>query len=85
MLPPKMYPFFVRHLFIGLKAVNAVIFIVITSLREEPLSPGILDMFFLKISDHLSLCKTEVIYLKFHQIINSTLHQILSVGGSSSP
>jgi hypothetical protein len=39
--------------------------------REDPLSPGILDMFFLKISDHSSLCKTEVIYLKFRQIYNS--------------
>jgi hypothetical protein len=39
-------------------------------LREDPLPTGILDMFFLKISDHSSLCKTEVIYLKFHLIYN---------------
>jgi hypothetical protein len=51
--------------------VNAIIFIVISLLREDPLSTGILDMFFSKISDHSSLCKTEVIYLKFHQIFNS--------------
>jgi hypothetical protein len=48
-----------------------IIFIVISLLREDPLSAGILDIFFLEISDHLSLCKTEVIYLNFHQIYNS--------------
>jgi hypothetical protein len=73
------------HMSLLVLLVNAIIFTVITSLREDPLSPGILDMFFLKISDHSFLCKTELIYLKFHQIINSTTHQILSVGGSSSP
>jgi hypothetical protein len=41
-------------------------------LREDPLSPGILDMFFLKISDHLSLLVSEFIYLKMSQIFNST-------------
>jgi hypothetical protein len=40
-------------------------------LREDPLSTGVLDVFFLKISDHPSLCKTEILYLKFHQIYNS--------------
>jgi hypothetical protein len=47
-------------------------FIVISLLREDPLSPGILDMFFLKYLYHSSLCKTEFTYSKFHQIINST-------------
>jgi hypothetical protein len=79
---PKSWPFIDGH---NMKAVNAIIFGVISLLREDPLSPGILDMFFLKISNHSSLCKTEFIYSKFHQIINSTTHQILSVGSSSSP
>jgi hypothetical protein len=35
--------------------VNAIIFSVIGILREDPLSMGILDVFFFKISDHLSL------------------------------
>jgi hypothetical protein len=47
-----------------LKAFYAIIFIGISLLREDPsLSTGILDMFFLKISDHLSLKLRECIYL----------------------
>jgi hypothetical protein len=48
-----------------------IIFSVISLLREDPLSPSILDMFFLKISDHSSVCKTELIYLKFSHFLNS--------------
>jgi hypothetical protein len=33
----------------------------------------------------VSLKEREFIYSNFQQIINSTTHQILSVGGSSSP
>jgi hypothetical protein len=33
----------------------------------------------------VSLKLRQLIYSKFHQIINSTTHQILSVGGSSIP
>jgi hypothetical protein len=51
--------------------VNAIIFSVISLLREDPLSPGILDMFFSKISDHSSLKLREFIYLKNFQIFNS--------------
>jgi hypothetical protein len=47
-----------------------LIIFVIGILRKDPLPTGILDVFFLEISDHSSLCKTEVIYLKFHQIYN---------------
>jgi hypothetical protein len=35
--------------------LNAMIFSVISLLREDPLSTGILDMFFSKISYHVSL------------------------------
>jgi hypothetical protein len=35
--------------------VNAIIFIIISLLREDPLSPGILNVFFSKISYHASL------------------------------
>jgi hypothetical protein len=40
-------------------------------LREDPLSAGILDMFFLKISNHSSLKLREFIYLKIGRIFNS--------------
>jgi hypothetical protein len=43
--------------------VDAILFIVISLLREDPLSTGILDMFFLKISDHSSLKLREFISL----------------------
>jgi hypothetical protein len=66
--------------------LNAIIFIVIVILTEDPLSSGIMDMFFQK---YRIMClfpnKREFISLKFAQIINSTTHQILSVGGSSIP
>jgi hypothetical protein len=39
-------------------------------LREDPLSPGILDMFFFEISYHVSLLVSEFIYLKIAQIFN---------------
>jgi hypothetical protein len=37
--------------------INAIIFCVIGLLREDPLSTGILDVFFLKISNHVILLK----------------------------
>jgi hypothetical protein len=48
---------------IGDILASALIFIVIGILRENPLPTGILDVFFLKISDHSSLCITEFIYI----------------------
>jgi hypothetical protein len=51
--------------------VNAIIFSVIGMLREDPLSPGILDMFFRKYLYHVSLLLSEFIYLTFHQIFNN--------------
>jgi hypothetical protein len=54
-----------------------------TGSRGNP--PGILDVFFLKISDHSSLYKTEFIYLKFLGIINRLTQQISTVGVSSIP
>jgi hypothetical protein len=44
--------------------VNAIIFSVISLLREDPLSPGILDIFFFEISYHVSLLVSEFMYLK---------------------
>jgi hypothetical protein len=50
--------------------VNAIIFIVISLLREDPLSPGILDMFFRKYHIMCLFPKREFICLKFAQIFN---------------
>jgi hypothetical protein len=63
--------------------VNALIFIVIGILREDPLSTGILDVFFLKISHHVSLLLRELSILKICQIFNS-FYSILSVEICSS-
>jgi hypothetical protein len=41
--------------------------------------------YFCLLNRWVSLKETEFIYSKFQQINNSTTHQILSVGGSSSP
>jgi hypothetical protein len=41
-------------------------------LREDPLSPGILYMFFRKYLYHVSLLVSEFIYLKIAQFFNST-------------
>jgi hypothetical protein len=50
--------------------VNAVIFIVIVTLREDPLSPGILDMFFRKYSIMCLFSKREFICLENALIFN---------------
>jgi hypothetical protein len=57
---------------ISVKLVNAIIFIVISLLiREDPLSTGILDVFFSsKILYHVSLLVSEFIYLNIAQIFN---------------
>jgi hypothetical protein len=65
--------------------VNAIIFSDIGILREDPLSMGILDVFFLKISDHSSLKLREFIYLKIAQIFISTTRTIRIEVGSSIP
>jgi hypothetical protein len=54
-------------------------------LREDPLSPGILDMFFLKIYDYSSLCKNEVIYLKLLKFSTDSTRMIRVKAGSSIP
>jgi hypothetical protein len=46
-----------------MKAVNAIIFSVIGLLREDPLSPGILDVLFRRYMYHVSLLVSEFIYL----------------------
>jgi hypothetical protein len=43
--------------------VNAIIFIVIGMLREDPLSTGILDVFFENIVSCVSFTKTELVYV----------------------
>jgi hypothetical protein len=42
--------------------VNAIIFVVIGILREDPLSTGMLDVFFLKISYYVSLLLRESLF-----------------------
>jgi hypothetical protein len=61
-----------------------IIFSVISLLREDPLSPGMLDMFFLKISDHTYLCKTEVIYLKLPKFSTDSTRMRRDLGGCCS-
>jgi hypothetical protein len=51
--------------------VNAITFIFIGILRENPLSTGMLDVFFLKILDHVSLLLRELYILKITVIFNS--------------
>jgi hypothetical protein len=51
--------------------VNAIIFSVIDILREDPLSPGILDMFFQKYPYHVSILVSEFTYLEIAQFFNS--------------
>jgi hypothetical protein len=63
--------------------VNAIIFIVIGILREDPLSTGILDVFFQNIGSCVSFTKREFIYLKIAQIFSS-FYSILSVEVCSS-
>ena len=48
--------------------VNAVIFIVISILREDPLSTSMLDVFFRKIRSCVSFSKREFKYLKIDSI-----------------
>jgi hypothetical protein len=63
--------------------VNAIIFIVIGTLKEDPLSTGMLDVFFSKILYHVSFTKREFIYSKIGLIFNS-FDSILSVEVCSS-
>jgi hypothetical protein len=65
--------------------VNAIIFIVISLLREDPLSSGILDMFFLKIFDHSYLKLREFILKISPKFLTILPHQILSVGIGFDP
>jgi hypothetical protein len=58
---------------------------VINMLREDPLSTGILGMIFLKISDHSSLCKTEVKYLKLPKFSTGSTQMIYNEVGNSIP
>jgi hypothetical protein len=44
---------------------NAIIFIVIGILREDPLPTGMLDVFLQKIRSCVSFCLREFIYSKF--------------------
>jgi hypothetical protein len=87
MPPKKMYPQYWRQYWChNRNPVNVIIYSVISLLREDPLSTGILDMFFFR--KYRIMClfpKREFISLKFAQIINSTNHQTLSVGDNSSP
>ena len=64
--------------------MNAIIFIGIVILREDPLSAGILDVFFLKISYHVHLFLREVTYSKIDQFSNS-FYSVRVVGCSSIP
>jgi hypothetical protein len=50
---------------------STLAFSVINMLREDPLSPGILDMFFRKYSIIRLFPKREFICLNFAQIFNS--------------
>jgi hypothetical protein len=75
----------IYNIIISVILVNAIIFSAIYMLREDPLSPGMLDMFFRKIQSCVFFSKREFIYLKIAQIFNSTTHHILSVGDSSNP
>jgi hypothetical protein len=50
---------------------NAIIFIVIGILREDPLSPGMLDVFFQKIRSCVFFTKREFLYLKIAVIFTS--------------
>jgi hypothetical protein len=54
-------------------------------LREDPLSPGMLDMFFRKYSIMCLFPKREFLKLKFAQIINSTTQTMRIEVGSSIP
>jgi hypothetical protein len=47
---------------ISVLLVNVIIFIVIGILREDPLSKGMLDVFFSKISYHVSLFLKRALY-----------------------
>ena len=49
----------------------AIIFIGIVILREDPLSTGILDVFFRKIRSCVSFTKREFMYSKFAHFYNS--------------
>jgi hypothetical protein len=72
MPPKKKYPqYWRRYRRHNRNPVNAIIFSVIVMLREDPLSPGILDMFFRKYLYHVSLLVSEFIYFKIAQIFNS--------------
>jgi uncharacterized membrane protein len=51
--------------------VNAIISIVIGILREDPLSTGILDVFFQKIRSCVSFTKREFMYTKIAVSYNS--------------
>jgi hypothetical protein len=71
MPPKKMYPpYWRRYWRHNRNPVNAIIFFVISLLREDPLSPGILDMFFQKYPYHVSILVSEFMCLKFAQIFN---------------
>jgi hypothetical protein len=67
----------------NMKAVNAIIFIVIGILGEDPLSTGMLDVFFLKISYHVSLLLRELYILRIYRLLNS-FYSILPVEVCSS-
>jgi hypothetical protein len=56
--------------YISVILVNAIIFSVISLLREDPLSPDILDMLFQKYRIMCLFPKREFICLKFAQIFN---------------
>jgi hypothetical protein len=56
---------------ISVLLVNAIIFIVIGILREDPLSTGILDVFFQKIPSCVSFTKREFLYSKIGVFFSS--------------
>jgi hypothetical protein len=63
---------------------NAIIFIVIVILREDPLSTGILDVFFRKIRSCVSFTKREFMYSKFAPT-NTASTRLFEMGCSSIP
>jgi hypothetical protein len=63
---------------ISLILVNAIIFIIIGILREDPLSMGILDVFFENIVSCVSFTNESYIYLKFGYIYSFKLEDVKS-------